>query len=142
LLHHYVHQISKEEAATFWGACGAIRREVFLKVEGFDERYRRPAIEDIELGYRLTGAGYRVRLLKGLMVTHLKRWDLLTMLKADFYRDQLARHQRRGADRSALAAIEPVLYRLPGVVSGEHHWFCLRLCRWNPERRVNWVGLQ
>lgn len=85
LLHHYVHQTSKEEAATFWGACGAIRREVFLTLGGFDEGYRRPAIEDIELGYRLKMAGYRIRLLKGLMVTHLKRWDLFTMLKADFF---------------------------------------------------------
>jgi GT2 family glycosyltransferase len=85
LFHHYVHQTAKEEAATFWGGCGAIRREVFLKMGGFDEGYRRPAIEDIELGYRLKRAGYRIRLLKGLMVTHLKRWDMLTLLKADFF---------------------------------------------------------
>ena len=37
---------------TFWGACGAIRRDVFLSIGGFDERYSRPAIEDIELGGR------------------------------------------------------------------------------------------
>jgi GT2 family glycosyltransferase len=87
LFHHYVHQTAKEEAATFWGACGAIRREVFLKMGGFDEGYRRPSIEDIELGYRLKRAGYRIRLLKGLTVTHLKRWEVLTLLKADiFYR--------------------------------------------------------
>jgi cellulose synthase/poly-beta-1,6-N-acetylglucosamine synthase-like glycosyltransferase len=30
LLHHYVHQCGREEASTFWGACGAIRRDVFL----------------------------------------------------------------------------------------------------------------
>lgn len=30
LLHHYVHQTACEQASTFWGACGAIRREVFL----------------------------------------------------------------------------------------------------------------
>jgi len=30
LFHHYVHQTAKEEASTFWAACGAIRREVFL----------------------------------------------------------------------------------------------------------------
>ena len=40
--------------ATFWTGCGAIRRDVFLELGGFDpERYHRPAIEDIELGYRL-----------------------------------------------------------------------------------------
>jgi glycosyltransferase involved in cell wall biosynthesis len=26
LLHHYVHQTAREEASTFWGACGTIRR--------------------------------------------------------------------------------------------------------------------
>ncbi|HKU51689.1 MAG TPA: glycosyltransferase family 2 protein, partial [Nitrospira sp.] len=27
LLHHYVHQNGREDASTFWGACGAIRRD-------------------------------------------------------------------------------------------------------------------
>lgn len=85
LLHHYVHQTAREEASTFWGACGAIRREVFLGVGGFDERYRRPSIEDIELGYRLRWAGHRIRLCKGLQVKHLKRWGMSSLLKADFF---------------------------------------------------------
>ncbi len=42
-------------------------------------------IEDIELGYRLRRAGYRVRLLKGLQVKHLKRWGAVSLLKADFF---------------------------------------------------------
>jgi GT2 family glycosyltransferase len=68
LFHHYVHQTSKEVAATFWGACGVIRRDVLFKMGGFNAGYRDPAIEDIELGYRLKKAGYRIRLLKALMV--------------------------------------------------------------------------
>lgn len=83
LLHHYVHQTAREEASTFWGACGAIRREVFLAVGGFDERYNRPSIEDIELGYRLRKMGHRIRLCKALQVKHLKRWDVSSLLKAD-----------------------------------------------------------
>ncbi len=85
LLHHYVHQNGREEASTFWGACGAIRREVFLAMGGFDETYRRPSIEDIELGYRLKRAGHRIRLCKSLQVTHWKRWTIASMLQADFF---------------------------------------------------------
>jgi GT2 family glycosyltransferase len=85
LFHHYVHQTACEEASTFFGACGAIRRDVFLALGGYDERYRQPSIEDIELGYRLTGAGHRIRLCKTLQVKHLKGWDVVSLLKADFF---------------------------------------------------------
>jgi len=84
MFHHYVHQTSKADASTFWSGCGAIRREVFLAMGGFEENYRRPSIEDIELGYRLRKAGHRIRLLKELQVKHLKRWEILSLLKADF----------------------------------------------------------
>lgn len=85
LIHHYVHQVSSPNASTFWGACGAIRRDVFLALGGFDETYRRPCVEDIELGYRLKRAGREIRLVKDLQVKHLKRWTPLTLLKSDFW---------------------------------------------------------
>lgn len=85
LLHHYTHQTSSEEASTFWGACGAIRRDIFLEMGGFDESYRLPCVEDIELGYRLKKAGYRIRLCKEIQVKHLKRWGILSLLRADFF---------------------------------------------------------
>jgi glycosyltransferase involved in cell wall biosynthesis len=85
LLHHYVHQTSNREASTFWGACGAIRREVFLKMGGFDKKYRRPSIEDIDLGYRLKKAGFKIYLLKQIQVKHLKHWGIISLLKADFF---------------------------------------------------------
>ncbi len=84
MFHHYVHQTAKADASTFWSGCGAIRREIFLAMGGFEENYRRPAIEDIELGYRLRKTGHRIRLLKELQVKHLKRWEILSLLKADF----------------------------------------------------------
>ena len=84
LLHHFTHQTSERESASFWAGCGAIRRDVFLAVGGFDEqRYPRPAIEDIELGLRLADAGHRVELDPELQVRHLKRWTLFSMLKTD-----------------------------------------------------------
>jgi GT2 family glycosyltransferase len=86
LLHHFVHQQSSTEAATFWAGCGAIRREALEAVGGFDERkYNRPSIEDIELGHRLRRAGFRIILDRGLQVTHLKRWTLTSMLRADIF---------------------------------------------------------
>jgi glycosyltransferase involved in cell wall biosynthesis len=85
LFHHYVHQISHEEASTFWSGCGAIRRKIFMELGGFDESYRKPCIEDIELGYRLKHAGYQIRLSKKLQVKHLKRWDISGLFKCDFF---------------------------------------------------------
>lgn len=85
LLHHYVHQISREEASTFWAGCGAIRRQIFMEFGGFDESYEKPCIEDIELGYRLKRSGHRIRLSKNLQVKHLKRWGIISLTKSDFF---------------------------------------------------------
>jgi glycosyltransferase involved in cell wall biosynthesis len=85
LFHHYTHQEAHEKASTFWGACGAIRREPFFEVGGFDEKYGKPSIEDIDLGYRLRKNGHRILLFKNLRVKHLKRWNILSLLKADFF---------------------------------------------------------
>lgn len=90
LLHHYVHQSGKEDASTFWGACGAVRRDVFLKLGGFNEKlYRQPAIEDIEFGYRLKQKGYKIKLCKTLQIKHLKRWSAFSIMKTDFFQRAL-----------------------------------------------------
>ncbi|MEM2125315.1 MAG: glycosyltransferase [Candidatus Methanosuratincola sp.] len=86
LQHHFVHQTSKHEASTFWTGVGAIRREVFVKLGGFDESFFKPSIEDIELGVRLRKSGYQVRLFPDVQVTHLKRWNLLSLLHTDIFR--------------------------------------------------------
>jgi len=86
-LHHaYVHQQGSADAGTFWAGCGAIRRDVFLEMGGFDlERYPRPSIEDIELGYRLRARGHRIRLDKDLRVQHLKRWTFRNLVWTDVF---------------------------------------------------------
>jgi glycosyltransferase involved in cell wall biosynthesis len=83
LLHHYVHQHSKRDAGSFWAACGAIRREAFVTAGGFDERYAKPSVEDIELGIRLKRAGLSIRLCPEIQVTHLKRWSLMGLWRTD-----------------------------------------------------------
>jgi glycosyltransferase involved in cell wall biosynthesis len=92
LLHHFVHQQGHFQqdarpAHTFWTGCGMIKRQVFLDFGGFDPRlYPRPAIEDIELGYRLTRAGHRIILARDVLATHLKRWTLREMVRTDIFR--------------------------------------------------------
>ncbi len=86
LYHHWNHQVGNEEASTFWTGCGAIRREVFLEVGGFNAVYGKPSIEDIELGYRLRAAGHRIRMLKTMLGTHLKQWKFWDMLRTDVLR--------------------------------------------------------
>jgi glycosyltransferase involved in cell wall biosynthesis len=85
LLHHYVHQKGRAEASTFWAGCGAVRRDVFHSLNGFDTRYQRPSIEDIELGLRLKKQGCRILLDRGLLVKHLKKWTALSVIETDFF---------------------------------------------------------
>jgi len=83
LMHCYVHHNSRREACTFWSGCGAIRKRVFHEASGFDESYDRPAIEDIELGYRLKSAGKKLALDTSILVRHLKRWSFFGLVKTD-----------------------------------------------------------
>jgi len=86
LMHAYVHQTGEADASTFWSGCGAILRDVFLLHGGFDtDLYKRPAIEDIELGYRLVQSGHKIRLDRELQVTHLKRWSFWNIVKTDIF---------------------------------------------------------
>jgi hypothetical protein len=83
LMHAFVHQTGAEQASTFWSGCGAIRRRVFMQHSGFSLEYKRPAIEDIELGYRLYRAGQKVVLDRKIQVTHLKQWTFWGLVKTD-----------------------------------------------------------
>lgn len=100
LLHHYTHQCSPSGVSTFWGACGAVTKEAFWHVGGFDTSFPKPSVEDIELGYRLLESGYKITLQKDIFVKHLKHWTFQNMLQTDiFYRAKpwtklLIRHQK------------------------------------------------
>jgi glycosyltransferase involved in cell wall biosynthesis len=84
LLHHFIHQTSSEEASTFWSGCGAVKREkAFIEAGMFDEESR--MMEDIALGYKLKAAGHRIRLEKGLLGKHLKRYTLWSLVKLDIF---------------------------------------------------------
>ncbi|MEB3200018.1 MAG: glycosyltransferase family 2 protein [Synechococcaceae cyanobacterium] len=84
LLHHHTHHGHAGPATSFWAGCGAVRREAFAAVAGFDaERYPLPSIEDIELGLRLSDRGGAILLDPAIQGTHHKRWTLRTMLLTD-----------------------------------------------------------
>ncbi len=86
LMHHYVHQVSSENACSFWAGCGAMRKSDFLEAGGFDATaFPRPSIEDIELGYRVIRSGKRILLDKQIQGRHLKRWNLRNLLHADIF---------------------------------------------------------
>lgn len=86
LLHHFTHHRSSRVAQTFWGACGAMRRDVFNSLGGFDERFPKPSVEDIELGYRAHQQGYRLELRKEILVKHLKSWGFMEIVRTDVLR--------------------------------------------------------
>jgi len=86
LVHHFYHHRGRKEANTFWSGCGAVRKNKFLEVGGFDiEMFKRPSIEDIELGYRLRDAGGKIMLFPELQSTHLKEWRLLNLLHTEIF---------------------------------------------------------
>lgn len=83
LQHRYVHRQNVGDARTFWAGLGAVHRQAFLEVGGYDERFRRPSVEDIDLGYRFTQAGHRIAIDPDLNGTHLKRWTFTSSLVSD-----------------------------------------------------------
>lgn len=120
LLHHFIHQNSEEIAKTFWAGFGAIYREVFLQLNGFDEnRYTKPSIEDIELGLRLWNAGYQIRLDKDLQVKHAKKWSWCSFLRTEILNRALPWSKliiEKGALSSDLNL--KVIYRISSFLAG------------------------
>jgi len=81
LLHRHVHVEAEGEAVTFWTGCGAVRRDSFEMVGGFDCHQR--MMEDVKLGLELHARGNRIWLDPAIQGKHLKRWTLSSMVKTD-----------------------------------------------------------
>jgi glycosyltransferase involved in cell wall biosynthesis len=87
LVHAYYHHRGRRRASTFWSGCGAVRRDLFVRLGGFDaKRYPYPSIEDIELGYRIIGAHGAIVLEPALQGKHLKEWRLVNLLHTEVFR--------------------------------------------------------
>jgi GT2 family glycosyltransferase len=83
LLHAYTHSRGREQAASFWTGCGAVRRSVFAAHGGF--ALDRAKLRDIELGLRMARAGRKIRLDAQVNVRHMKRWTLGGMIRTDVF---------------------------------------------------------
>jgi GT2 family glycosyltransferase len=98
---------------TISGACFAMRREAFLGVNGFDERFFLH-VEDVDLCWRVRKSGARVLFHPGARVTHLGHTSLKAPLVVEFHKGVgLARYFRKRADtpfRTVLAfALTPAI---------------------------------
>lgn len=125
LVHHFTHYISRRRVHTFWAGCGAIRKDVFLKLGGFDESYSAPCVEDIELGYRLTENGYKVKLEPSIQVTHGKKYDLKSLIISDL--------KFRAIPWARLLAVKNTFYpdlnlRIENIISGIIIGLLIPLC--------------
>ncbi len=126
LLHHFVHQTSRGDASTFWAGCGAIWRESFELVGGFDvKRYRRPMIEDIELGHRMRALGMRIKLQPSIQVKHLKRWTLLGMMTTDIFARGVPWMRLLLRDAQTSGEIGDLNLRISGLLSVPLAWLVL-----------------
>ena len=86
LQHHFVHQHSNPNASTFWAGLGAIRKNIFLSMGGFDcVQFEIPSIEDIELGARLRKGRNPILLDPTIQGKHLKRWGAYSLLYTDIF---------------------------------------------------------
>lgn len=85
LLHHHTHLRHAGPAESFWTGCGAMRKDMFFNLGGFDIRYALPSIEDIDLGVRAVDAGGRIELDPGILCKHHKCWTLGSMIKTDIF---------------------------------------------------------
>ncbi len=70
----------------FYTSIAAMRRKKFIQTGGFDEKYRKPSVEDTDFGRKICDAGLKIVSDKELKVVHLKTYDFWSVIKTDFNR--------------------------------------------------------
>ncbi|MGD9210586.1 MAG: glycosyltransferase family A protein, partial [Desulfobacteraceae bacterium] len=83
LENHYEHYSFNKPFFSFVAFAGAVRKEVFEDLKGFNEKFRGATVEDVEFGYRLSQAGYKSILDKQLLVIHQKKITFLKFVKSE-----------------------------------------------------------
>ncbi len=119
-----------------WGVTAnfSVRRQVFLEVEGFDETFKRPAGEDVDLGMKICEKGYEINAAAEALVYHSKKtWIPVKAMfrRLNFYGtadcDLIHKHPDRGdvvlPKRSMLYIIYALFLVLAAIASGK--WWVL-----------------
>jgi len=135
LLHSFFHHSANGCATTFWAGCGAVRKDRFRALGGFDESFHQPAVEDVEFGLRLSAAGGAIQLDPQIQVTHHKSWSLGSMVWTDFFARAIpwarilykypmpAGLNFKVSDRMSVAlAALTLLFTVVALLHGGHWW--------------------
>lgn len=160
LQEHFCRQQHGGDAATFWAACGVIRSRVFVEAGMYDEwRFRRPQLEDLDLGRRMKSRGHTIVLCPEIQATHLKRWTLGGMLATDLRDRGLAWsrsfratgavtmapcHRRSTAENALLTALAATM--AAAAVIGSPLWMLsgaavlLLGIMWNNRAQLRWFA--
>jgi glycosyltransferase involved in cell wall biosynthesis len=77
---------TNELTTMLYSYCVAIRKDTFLEIGGFDETWRRPTFEDVQLGLRLTENGQKICLNKSIEVVHHPNFNMKRFIKNYFYK--------------------------------------------------------
>ena len=81
---HFNYLRLPEHINIIYGTVSAVKKNVFLRVGGFNENIT--GVEDVEIGYRLVSGGYKIFHSKDLLVLHLRFIGFWDILKNDFNR--------------------------------------------------------
>lgn len=113
-----------------WGVTAnfSVRKSVFLEVGGFDEKFRRPAGEDVDLGVKICKKGYDINGAKDALVYHSKKtWIPVRSMfrRLNYYGtadcDLIRKHTDKGEvvipKRSMLYVVYAVLLALLAVAT-------------------------
>ncbi|MCH5161952.1 MAG: glycosyltransferase [Clostridiales bacterium] len=113
-----------------WGVTAnfSVRKSVFIEVGGFDEKFKRPAGEDVDLGIKICKKGYDIMGAKDALVYHSKKtWIPVRAMfrRLNYYGtadcDLIRKHSDKGEvvvpKRSGLYFVYAILLALLAVAS-------------------------
>jgi glycosyltransferase involved in cell wall biosynthesis len=82
----YSYEAISERAALFYTSLAAIKKDIFIKIGGFNENYDKPSTEDTAYGNILWNNGIKPLINPKIKAVHNKEYSLYDVLKTDFYR--------------------------------------------------------